>query len=380
MWSGSQMGCAGAGPAVTIAGNVVIGRAVVPAAKGGVSHVRACCAAAAACPLPAPGLTRRHTRQRGRGANRSRRPHRAHARRFIRTMPPGKGKRRFDDDAETFAPRGHRQHLEVVEDNPDEGTRWSTWDQSTPTEKGPRPYPRLARHRAGRGRHRTRHAQDRQGGRRLPDRARACPAPTGAASWPPSGTGPPSTACSTATPATSRGAGSGSPGPTGPWRPGPRSARRSSPGSGRPPSSARCAGCYELGVPVPYPVQILGTEMLLEFIGSPTAPRPRPGWPSCARTPPTCPTCGGSWSRRCTDGPGRVRPRRPVGVQPAGPRGTAGRHRPAADRGRGGQPAGQGVPGPGRATTSPPGSPPTAWPRPTATALAALLAADARLR
>jgi RIO kinase 1 len=28
-----------------------------------------------------------------------------------------------------------------VEDSPDEGTRWSTWDQSTPTEKGPKPYP-----------------------------------------------------------------------------------------------------------------------------------------------------------------------------------------------------------------------------------------------
>jgi len=50
------------------------------------------------------------------------------------------GKRRFDDE-ETFARRGQRRHLETVEDNPDEGSRWSTWDQSTPTEKGPRPYP-----------------------------------------------------------------------------------------------------------------------------------------------------------------------------------------------------------------------------------------------
>jgi RIO kinase 1 len=52
----------------------------------------------------------------------------------------GKGKRKFDDD-ETFARRGHRRHLEVIDDTPDEGSRWSTWDQSTPTEKGPKPYP-----------------------------------------------------------------------------------------------------------------------------------------------------------------------------------------------------------------------------------------------
>jgi RIO kinase 1 len=29
----------------------------------------------------------------------------------------------------------------IAEDGPPEGDRWSTWDQSTPTEKGPRPYP-----------------------------------------------------------------------------------------------------------------------------------------------------------------------------------------------------------------------------------------------
>ncbi len=48
---------------------------------------------------------------------------------------------RFDDDAETFDPRGHRAQLEEIDDSPEVGTRWSTWDQSTPTEKGPRPYP-----------------------------------------------------------------------------------------------------------------------------------------------------------------------------------------------------------------------------------------------
>jgi RIO kinase 1 len=50
------------------------------------------------------------------------------------------GKRRFDDE-QTFAKRGRRRQLEVIDDAPDEGVRWSTWDQSTPTEKGPRPYP-----------------------------------------------------------------------------------------------------------------------------------------------------------------------------------------------------------------------------------------------
>jgi len=50
------------------------------------------------------------------------------------------GKRRFDDE-ETFSKRGHRRQLEVICDTPDDGTRWSTWDQSSPTERGPRPYP-----------------------------------------------------------------------------------------------------------------------------------------------------------------------------------------------------------------------------------------------
>ncbi|MDT5028865.1 MAG: kinase 1 [Micromonosporaceae bacterium] len=50
------------------------------------------------------------------------------------------GKRRFDDE-ETFSKRGQRQHLETVEDTPEDGARWSTWDQSTPTERGPLPHP-----------------------------------------------------------------------------------------------------------------------------------------------------------------------------------------------------------------------------------------------
>jgi RIO kinase 1 len=44
-------------------------------------------------------------------------------------------------DDETFLKRGRRRRLEVIDETPDEGGRWSTWDQSTPTERGPRPYP-----------------------------------------------------------------------------------------------------------------------------------------------------------------------------------------------------------------------------------------------
>jgi RIO kinase 1 len=55
--------------------------------------------------------------------------------------PARAGKRRFDDDDPTFDKRGHRKQLEVVEDTPEDGHRWSTWDLSTPTQKGPRPYP-----------------------------------------------------------------------------------------------------------------------------------------------------------------------------------------------------------------------------------------------
>jgi RIO kinase 1 len=56
-----------------------------------------------------------------------------------------RGKRRFDDE-ETFTKRNrHRQSLPSEEDvvgGPPEGDRWSTWDQSTPTERGPQPHPK----------------------------------------------------------------------------------------------------------------------------------------------------------------------------------------------------------------------------------------------
>ena len=55
-----------------------------------------------------------------------------------------RGKRRFDDDEPATAKRARRRALPPIEDAADglpEGDRWSTWDQSTPTERGPKPYP-----------------------------------------------------------------------------------------------------------------------------------------------------------------------------------------------------------------------------------------------
>jgi RIO kinase 1 len=56
-------------------------------------------------------------------------------------------RRRFDDDEPTFAKRDlHRQRLladdafDAVDGLPD-GDRWSTWDQSSPSERGPQPHP-----------------------------------------------------------------------------------------------------------------------------------------------------------------------------------------------------------------------------------------------
>ena len=56
-------------------------------------------------------------------------------------------KRRFDDDEPAFAKRSrHRSALPALDaldavDGLPEGDRWSTWDQSTAGERGPRPYP-----------------------------------------------------------------------------------------------------------------------------------------------------------------------------------------------------------------------------------------------
>jgi RIO kinase 1 len=55
--------------------------------------------------------------------------------------------RRFDDDEPTYVKRNHRRAALPAEDSFDatdglvEGDRWSTWDQSTVGERGPRPHP-----------------------------------------------------------------------------------------------------------------------------------------------------------------------------------------------------------------------------------------------
>ncbi len=61
--------------------------------------------------------------------------------------PRRRGKRRFDDDEPLFATRrSGAPRLAAAEagdavDGLPAGDRWTTWDASTPTERGPRPYP-----------------------------------------------------------------------------------------------------------------------------------------------------------------------------------------------------------------------------------------------
>ena len=65
-----------------------------------------------------------------------------------------------------------------------------------------------------------------------------------------------------------RGGGPGSPGSTGRWRAGPRSAGEAIAGQWANAEFSALARLYAAGIPVPYPAQILDTELLLEFIGS----------------------------------------------------------------------------------------------------------------
>ena len=191
-----------------------------------------------------------------------------------------RGKRRFDDDESTFLKRDrHRRRLPQADFGSEtfglpEGDRWSTWDQSAPTERGPRPHPDwlvtdLAAVNTELGILKTGKEAD------VFLCAAACPAPAGPACSRPSGTGPRSTGCSSATASTRRPARPGVEG-----EPGDRGAVRGGPGDDLHPVGERrvrrpeqlCAA----GLPVPYPVQILETELLLEFIGEPdgtAAPR-----------------------------------------------------------------------------------------------------------
>ena len=59
----------------------------------------------------------------------------------------GRNRGKFDDDGPAYAKRDrHRRRLQAEDANDatdrlPEGDRWSTWDRSTPTERGPRPHP-----------------------------------------------------------------------------------------------------------------------------------------------------------------------------------------------------------------------------------------------
>ena len=64
---------------------------------------------------------------------------------------------------------------------------------------------------------------------------------------------------------------------------------------------------WSAGVSVPYPVQREGTELLMEFVGAPTARRHR-GWRSSARNPTNCATCGTSYWSCWSHWPARASP------------------------------------------------------------------------
>jgi len=87
----------------------------------------------------------------------------------------GRKRGKFDDYDRTYVKRDRhlpRLQAEDAHDATDglpEGDRWSTWDQSTPLERGPKPPPEVAGHRPRGGGQRTRHPEDGQGGRRLPN-------------------------------------------------------------------------------------------------------------------------------------------------------------------------------------------------------------------
>ena len=105
---------------------------------------------------------------------------------------------------------------------------------------------------------------------------------------------------------------------------------------------------HESGVPVPYPVQVTGTELLLEFIGdadgtaAPRLAETRPRGGATARA------VGSARDGGRHPGQGRAGARRPVRLQPPGPRGPADHDRPSPGGRRDRQSAGRDVPGAGR--------------------------------
>ena len=235
------------------------------------------------------------------------------------------------------------------------GRPWTSRPRAT-ADRGPTPAP--GGHRAGRGRHRARHAEDRQGSRRLPGPPRH------------PRNGPVLPACGQAIPVL------GSPDvpprqrlPGGTPDPGSPSTgltsrstfgRQAIAGQWAAAEFTALARLCAAGGPVPYPVQILGTELLLEFIGSADGTAA----PRLAETRPGPAELTGLWGRDGAGagrpGPARTGPRRPVAVQPAGARRPAGADRPATGGGRGRQPAGRPATWSATPTTSRPGSPPAA--------------------
>ena len=212
-----------------------------------------------------------------------------------------RGKQRYDDE-ETFAKRDrHRKSLPSIEsfdatDGLPEGDRWSTWDQSTPTERGPAPHPDwlvtdLAAVDTELGLLKTGKEADvfllRRG---VPDSHRS--QPDSDRSRPDSDRSPSDSARSCLLAAKRyrsaehrmfhRDSGYLEGRRTRESRVNRAMSSRSS--FGREAISGQWAYAefgaltrlYTAGVPVPYPVQVLGTELLLEFIGAPdgtAAPR-----------------------------------------------------------------------------------------------------------
>ena len=142
----------------------------------------------------------------------------------------------------------------------------------------------------------------------------------------PSGTGPPSTGCSTGTPATWRDAGRGSRGPTGPSRTGARSGGKRSRGSGRAPRpgagqgpAVRGRGARALPGPDPRDRAAARAHRVGGRDGRTAAGRDQA---RRRRTRRAVGPAGAGGAGR--PGPGRAGPRRPVRVQPPGPRRAAG--------------------------------------------------------
>ena len=62
---------------------------------------------------------------------------------------------------------------------------------------------------------------------------------------------------------------------------------------------AALGALWELGAPVPYPVQLYGTELMLEFIGDAGRHGRAAAGPDAGRTATSWPTCSSSASTRC---------------------------------------------------------------------------------